>query len=58
MKVFFAMLLLLPFWGCAPGPLERGGKSADQAVKGVSDAVGDVREGVEDASKDLKRKHK
>lgn len=52
MKVFAAMLLLLllPLWSCAPGPLERAGRNVDNAVKDVSD-------GVKDARDDIKRKH-
>ena len=51
MRVFAAILLLLPFWGCTTeGPLEHAGRNVDNAVK-------DVTDGVKDARDDIKRNH-
>lgn len=66
-RLLTAMLVVLPLWACEKqGPFERAGERVDKTVENarnggptlknrVDDAADDVRDGVEDASKDLKR---
>jgi hypothetical protein len=68
MRVLTALFFLLPLWACEKqGPLERAGEEDDQAVetarKGgptldnrADAAADDVRDGVDDARKDLERR--
>jgi hypothetical protein len=67
MRLLTVMLVVLPLWACEKqGPFERAGERVDKTVENarnggptlenrIDDAADDVRDGIEDASKDLKR---
>ncbi|HET7132728.1 MAG TPA: hypothetical protein VFJ95_10795 [Gammaproteobacteria bacterium] len=68
MRVLTALFFLLPLWACEKqGPLERAGEEVDEAVENArnggptlenraDDAADDVRDGIDDARKDLDRR--
>lgn len=67
-RLLTALLLVLPLFACEKqGPFERAGEKVDKAVENtrnggptlenrIDDAADDVRDGVDDARKDLQRR--